>query len=60
MIGQAVFFPIINPFLCVGIFAVLIMLAAGERRPMHLLGVPAALTLGIWVIFDLILNVHFI
>lgn len=60
LIGQAVVFAYINPFLCVGIFAVLIILAAGERRPAHVLGVPIAIAAGIWLMFDILLNVHFI
>lgn len=60
LIGQAVVFAYINPFLCVGIFSVLIMLAAGERRPAHVIGTPLAIAVGIWLVFDILLNVHFI
>ena len=59
LVGQAVLFAVIDPFLCVGLFGLLMMLACGERRPLHLVAVPIAIAGGIWLIFDLLLNVHF-
>lgn len=59
LVGQAVAFEVLGPVICVGLFALLIMAAAGERRLLHLAGVPAALSLGIYVIFALVLGVHF-
>lgn len=59
MVGQAVLFEAFGAFVCVGLFALLTMAAAGERRPLHLLGTPAALALGIYVTFALVLGVHF-
>lgn len=60
LIGQAVLFSIINPFVCVGIFSLLIMLVCDERRPLHLVGVPIAVGAGIWLIFDVVLKVNFL
>jgi hypothetical protein len=60
LIGQAVLFPLINPFFCVGIFSLLIMFVCDERRPLHLVGVPIAVGAGIWLIFDVVLHVNFL
>lgn len=40
-----------------GVFFVVAMLALGERRPLHVVGYPAAITLGIWAIFVHLLKV---
>jgi hypothetical protein len=59
LVGQAVAFEALGVYLCVGLFSAGIMLAAGERRMVHLLGVPIALTVFTYLVFALALNVVF-
>ena len=58
-IAQAAWFEAMGVYLCVGIFSMAVMLAAGERRPLHVIGVPLALVAFIYVVFDTALNVVF-
>lgn len=59
-VAIAALFDRVNGFLVIWAFTLLVHLAAGERRPVHLVGVPVATTAGIWVVFSLLLNVHFL
>lgn len=59
LIGQAVLFEMLGVYLGVGLFSAAIMLAAGERRPLHVLAVPLALVAFIHVTFAIALNVAF-
>ncbi|PKA43704.1 hypothetical protein CWR43_12270 [Rhizobium sullae] len=58
-IAQAAWFETLGVYVCVGVFAAAVMLAAGERRPLHVLGVPLALVAFIYVVFAIALNVVF-
>lgn len=58
-IAQAVWFETLGVYLCVGFFSAAVMLAAGERRPLHVVGVPLALVAFIYVVFAIALNVIF-
>lgn len=58
-IAQAALLETIGVYLCVGIFSALVMVVAGERRPLHILGVPLAVVAFIYVVFALALNVVF-
>jgi hypothetical protein len=58
LIGQAALFEQLGVFTCVGFSAVGIMLAAGEGRIAHLIGVPVALVTFIYVVFAFALNVQ--
>lgn len=58
-IAQAAWFETLGVYVCVGLFSAAVMLAAGERRPLHVLGVPLALVVFIYVVFALALNVVF-
>jgi hypothetical protein len=55
---QAYLFETIGFLVALPIAALLILLAAGERRPLHLVATPALLTLGIYLTFTLALGVH--
>lgn len=57
--AQAAWFETLGVYVCVGFFSAAVMLAAGERRPLHVLGVPLALIAFIHVVFVLALNVVF-
>ncbi|RGP38021.1 tripartite tricarboxylate transporter TctB family protein [Pseudotabrizicola alkalilacus] len=57
LVGQAILFDRIGAIVCVGGFSLAILLACGERRPMHLVGVPVALTAFIYAVFVLALGV---
>lgn len=57
--GQALLFETLGVYACVALFSAAVMLAAGERRPLRLLGVPIALMAFIYVVFALALNVLF-
>ncbi len=59
VIAQALLFELMGVVACVGIGAFLTMLACGERRPFHLVCVPVALVLFIYVVFVVALKVHF-
>ncbi|ASY65340.1 hypothetical protein SJ05684_b43580 (plasmid) [Sinorhizobium sojae CCBAU 05684] len=59
LVGQAVSFETLGVYLCVALFSAAIMVAAGERRILHVLGVPIGLVAFIYVVFALALNVVF-
>jgi len=59
LLGQAALFEHLGVFFCVGFSAVGIMLASGEGRITHLIGVPIALVGFIYVVFSFALNVQF-
>ncbi len=59
LVAQAVWFETLGVYVCVGLFSSAVMFAAGERRPLHVLGVPFALVAFIYVVFALALNVVF-
>jgi hypothetical protein len=58
-IAQAVWFETLGVYVCVALFSAAVMLAAGERRLVHVLGVPLALVAFMYVVFALALNVVF-
>ncbi|WP_107677943.1 tripartite tricarboxylate transporter TctB family protein [Agrobacterium sp. LAD9] len=58
-IAQAALLETLGVYISVGLFSAAIMLAAGERRPLHILGVPLAVAAFIYVVFALALNVVF-
>lgn len=58
-IAQAAWFETQGVYACVALFSAAVMLAAGERRPLHVLGVPLALVAFIYVVFTISLNVVF-
>lgn len=57
LVGQAILFDRIGAIVCVAGFSLAVLLACGERRPVHLIGVPVALTTFIYVVFTLALGV---
>lgn len=57
MLAQAVLFDRVGALASVLVFSVGIILACGERRPLHVIGVPVLLTAFIYVVFVLALNV---
>lgn len=57
LVGQAILFDSIGAIVCVAVFSLAILLACGERRPMHVVGVPLALTAFIYVVFTVALGV---
>ncbi len=58
LVLQSIFFETLGTLPSVLIFAILTMLACGERRPLHLIGVPLALGAFIYVVFRLALAVN--
>ncbi len=58
LVLQSIYFEELGTLPCVLIFAFLTMLACGERRPLHLIGVPVALAAFIYVVFNLALDVN--
>ncbi len=58
LVLQSIYFETIGAFLSVLVFAAATMLACGERRPLHLIGVPIALAAFIYVVFNLALDVN--
>ncbi|MFN4155834.1 MAG: tripartite tricarboxylate transporter TctB family protein [Paracoccaceae bacterium] len=58
LVAQAVLFDRVGAIACVGIFSLAVLLACGERRPVHLIGVPLALTAFIYVVFVVALGVR--
>ena len=58
-IAQAALLEVVGVYICVGIFSAAVMFVAGERRPLHILGVPLAVVAFIYVVFTLALNVVF-
>jgi hypothetical protein len=58
-IAQAAWFETLGVYVCVALFSAAVMFAAGERRPLHILGVPLAVVAFIYVVFALSLNVVF-
>ncbi|OAP48255.1 tripartite tricarboxylate transporter TctB family protein [Sinorhizobium saheli] len=59
LVGQAVTFETLGVYLCVALFSAAIMVAAGERRILHVLGVSIGLVAFVYVVFALALNVVF-
>lgn len=58
LILQSIYFETLGTLPSVLIFSILTMLACGERRPLHLIGVPLALGAFIFVVFNLALDVN--
>ncbi|MEJ1990511.1 MAG: tripartite tricarboxylate transporter TctB family protein [Maritimibacter sp.] len=58
LILQSIYFETLGALPSVLVFALLTMLACGERRPLHLIGVPIALSAFIYVVFNLALDVN--
>lgn len=58
LVLQSIYFERLGTLPSVLIFAFLTMLACGERRPLHLLGVPVALGAFIFIVFKLALAVN--
>lgn len=58
-IAQAAWFETLGVYFCVALFSTAVMLATGERRPLHVLGVPLVLVAFIYVVFAIALNVVF-
>ncbi len=58
LVLQSIYFEALGTLPSVLIFAVLTMLACGERRVLHLIGVPVALAAFIHVVFNLALAVN--
>lgn len=58
LILQSVYFEQLGALPCVMLFGLLTMLACGERRVLHLIGVPIALAAFIYVVFVLALHVN--
>lgn len=56
---QALLFEHIGLLACVAIFTALTMFVAGERRVVHLIGVPIATSLSVYVVFVFLLGVYF-
>jgi len=57
LVGQAMLFETVGAIACVAVFSLAILLACGERRPLHLVGVPLGLTAFIYVVFTVALGV---
>lgn len=57
MVGQSILFDRVGALPCAAGFSLVVLLACGERRSAHLIGVPAALTAFIYVVFNLALGV---
>lgn len=57
LIVQALAFERIGALACVGLFALLTMLACGERRLVHLIGSPLVLVGFVYLVFDLAFGV---
>jgi len=58
VVGQACFFEKLGVSACVGLSSVLVMLVCGERRLVHLVGVPVSLVGFIYMVFVFALNVN--
>ncbi|MCB1356873.1 MAG: tripartite tricarboxylate transporter TctB family protein [Maritimibacter sp.] len=58
LVLQSIYFEAWGALPSVLIFSLLTMLACGERRPLHLIGVPLALAAFIYVVFNLTLDVN--
>ncbi|WP_160382284.1 tripartite tricarboxylate transporter TctB family protein [Pseudooceanicola pacificus] len=58
LVLQSIYFEQLGTLPSVLMFAFLTMLACGERRPLHLIGVPFALGAFIYVVFNLALAVN--
>mgnify|MGYP000395045815 CR=1 FL=1 len=58
LVLQSIYFERLGTLPSVLTFAALTMLACGERRPLHLIGVPVALGAFIYVVFNLALAVN--
>jgi len=59
LIVQALLLETVGLIIGIALFAALLMLAAGERRPAFYIGVPVALALGMYVVFVFVLGVYF-
>lgn len=57
MLAEAALFDRVGALATVLVFSVAIIWACGERRPLHVIGVPVLLTAFIYVVFVLALNV---
>jgi polyferredoxin len=57
MAGQAVLFDLVGALVSVFVFSVATIWLCGERRPLHVLGVPVLLAAFIYVVFVLALGV---
>lgn len=58
LVAQAALFEVFGALAGVAGFSFLLMLVAGERRPLHLIATPALLTAGLYVTFVLALGVR--
>lgn len=59
LIAQALLLETVGLIIGIALFAALLMLTAGERRPALYIGVPVALALGMYVVFIYVLGVYF-
>ncbi|WP_157699357.1 tripartite tricarboxylate transporter TctB family protein [Pseudomonas sp. M30-35] len=59
LLGHAMSLETIGASVSTAVFAALIMLVSGERRPMPLLLIPLALTVGVYLVFSVALGVPF-
>jgi len=59
LLAQVLLMEHLGAVACSVLFSMLLMFAAGERRPVQLLGVPLALGLSIYLVFTVALGVYF-
>lgn len=58
LVVQAFLFETVGAVVAIAVATLLFMLICGERRPLHLIAVPALVTLGIYATFTLALGVR--
>lgn len=58
LVVQAILFETIGAIATIAVAGLLFMLVGGERRPLHLIAVPALMALGIYATFTLALGVR--
>lgn len=58
LVVQAFLFETVGAVVAIAVATLLFMLICGERRPLHLIAVPALVTLGIYTTFTLALGVR--
>jgi len=58
MLGYAVLFDRLGFLISTGVFFIVAMLALGERRLLHVLVVPAGITIAVYLVFTQIMKVY--
>lgn len=59
LILQALLLDTVGLIISIALFSALLMLAAGERRPVFIISIPIAFALGMYVVFVGVLGVYF-